>query len=109
MLCGVSLRFNVLCDDVLGGASDKRSPEDRELLVGFQATEALGRFHHSSGRPTQRAIAAFRHRFTLRQTLRTVPIMFSARCFGCWVFRCQSSFCWRFSGAKPSNNTQPCR
>jgi hypothetical protein len=54
MLCGVSLRFNVLCDEVLGGVSDKRSPEDRELLLGFQAMEALGRFHHSSGRSTQR-------------------------------------------------------
>ena len=51
MLCDVSVRFNVLGDEVLGSVSDKRSPEDRELLVGFQATEALRRFHHSSGRP----------------------------------------------------------
>jgi hypothetical protein len=42
MLCGVSLRFNVLGDEVLGSVSDKRSPEDRELLVSFQSTEALG-------------------------------------------------------------------
>lgn len=34
--------------------SDKRSPQDRKLLVGFQSTEALGGFHHSGGRPTQR-------------------------------------------------------
>jgi hypothetical protein len=47
MLCDVSVRFNVLGDEVLGSVSDKRSPEDRELLVGFQATEALRRFHHS--------------------------------------------------------------
>ena len=51
MLCGVGVRFNVLGDEVLGSVSGKRSPEDRELLVGFQATEALCRFHHSSGRP----------------------------------------------------------
>jgi hypothetical protein len=51
MLCGVSVRFNVLGDEVLGGVSGKRSPEDRELLVGFQATEALSRFQHSSGSP----------------------------------------------------------
>jgi hypothetical protein len=54
MLCGVSLRFNVLGDEVLDSVSDKRSPEHRELLIGFQATEAFGRVHHSSGRPAQR-------------------------------------------------------
>ena len=54
MLCGVGLRFNLVRDELLGGVSDKRSPEDRELLVGFQAAEAFSRFHHSSGRPAQR-------------------------------------------------------
>jgi hypothetical protein len=42
MLCGIGLRFNLLRDEVLARVSDKRSPEDRELLVGFQTTEALG-------------------------------------------------------------------
>jgi hypothetical protein len=73
MLCGVSLWFNVLCDEELGAVSDKRSPEDRELLVGVQATEALCA---SIPAAVQRsAIAAFCHRFTLQQTRRTVPIM----------------------------------
>ena len=54
MLCGISLRFNVFGDEVLGSASDKRGSEDRELLLGFQATEALGGFHYSGGRPAQR-------------------------------------------------------
>ena len=73
MLCGVGLRFSPVRDELLEGVSDKPSPEDRELLVGFQAAEAFSRFHHSSGS----AIAAFRHRFTLRQTRRTLPMMFS--------------------------------
>jgi hypothetical protein len=51
MLCGVGLRFNLVRDELLGGVSDKRSPEDRELLVGFQAAEAFSRFHHSGGGP----------------------------------------------------------
>ena len=34
--------------------SGERSPEDRELFVGFQSTEPLGGLHHSSGRPAQR-------------------------------------------------------
>ena len=54
MLCGVGLRFNLVRDELLEGVSDKRSPEDRELLVGFQAAEAFSRFHHSSGGPAQR-------------------------------------------------------
>ena len=54
MLCGVGLRFNLVRDELLEGVSDKRSPEDRELLVGFQAAEAFSRFHHSSGCPAQR-------------------------------------------------------
>ncbi len=76
MLCGVNLRFNVLDCALLGSVTDERSPEDWELLVGFQAMEALGCFHHSSGGPAQ-CHCRFRHRFTLRQTRRTVPIMFS--------------------------------
>jgi hypothetical protein len=32
MLCGVSLRFNVLCPEVLCSVIGKRNPENRELL-----------------------------------------------------------------------------
>jgi hypothetical protein len=76
MLCGIGLRFNLLGGDVFGRVSDKRSSEDREQPVGFQSAEALA----ASTMPAavqRRAIAAFRHHFTLRQTRRTVPIMFS--------------------------------
>ena len=78
MLCGVGLRFNPGGEELLEGVSDKRSPEDRELLVGVQAAEAFSRFHHSSGGPAQR------HRSIspslqpiCEQTRRTLPIMFS--------------------------------
>ena len=54
MLCGVGLRFNLVRDEFLGGVSDERSPEDRELIVGFQAAEAFSRFHHSDGASAQR-------------------------------------------------------
>jgi hypothetical protein len=64
MLCGVSVVFNSL-DDVLGLMSCKRSSENGQVLVGFQSTVQ------------RNAIAAFRHRFTLRQTRCTVPIVFS--------------------------------
>jgi hypothetical protein len=53
MLCGVGLRFNLLRDELLGRMSDQRSPEDRELLVGLQTTEAFGCFHHAGGRPAK--------------------------------------------------------
>jgi hypothetical protein len=49
MLCSVSSLFNVLDEEVFGSVSDKRRPEDRELLVGFQATEALGRLLNRPG------------------------------------------------------------
>ena len=49
MLCAVSLRFNVVSDEMLGSVSDKGSPEDRELLVSFQATEGAGHRELSSG------------------------------------------------------------
>jgi hypothetical protein len=75
MLCGVSVVFNSL-GDVLGLVSCKRSSENGQVLVGFQSTKPLA----ASIMPAavqRNAIAAFRHRFTLRQTWRTVPIMFS--------------------------------
>ena len=75
MLCDVSVLFNSL-GDVLGLMSCKPSSENGQVLIGFQSTEAFGCLHHARGGPAQ-AIAAFRHRFTLRQTRRTVPIMFS--------------------------------
>jgi hypothetical protein len=53
MLCGVNVVFNSLGDGV-GLMRGKRSPEDRELLVGFETTEALGRFHHAGSRPPDR-------------------------------------------------------
>jgi hypothetical protein len=51
MLCGIGWRFNLFGGDVYGRVSDKGSSEDREQLVGFQAAEALGRFHHACRRP----------------------------------------------------------
>src|SRR6516164_9680854 len=70
MLCGVSVVFNSL-GDVLGLMCCKCNSEKGQVLIGFQSTEAFGCLHHAGGGP------AFRHRFTLRQTRRTVPIMFS--------------------------------
>src|SRR5262249_24720977 len=75
MLCGISVVFNLL-GDVFALVSCQRRSENRQVLMGFQSTEALGRFQHS-GAVQRSAIAALRQRFTLRQTLRTVPIMFS--------------------------------
>src|SRR5437763_15153028 len=76
MLCAVSVVLNWL-GDVLGLISCKRSSENGQVLVGFQSTETFGCLHHASGRPAKRHAPAFRYRFTLRQTGRTVPIMFS--------------------------------
>jgi hypothetical protein len=59
---------------VFGRVSDKGSFEEREQPVGFQTAEALGRFHHACRRPAERHGGI---RFTLRQTRRAVPIMFS--------------------------------
>src|SRR5215831_14104538 len=53
LLCGVSVVFNSL-GDILGLVSCKRSSESGQVLVGFQSTEALGRFQHAGGRPAQR-------------------------------------------------------
>src|SRR5262249_37969678 len=75
MLCGISVVFNSL-GDVFALVSCQRGSENRHVLMGFQSMEALGRFQHAGGRPAS-AIAASRQRFTLRQTRRTVPMMFS--------------------------------
>jgi hypothetical protein len=61
---------------LLGLKSSQRGFEYWQLLVRLEASEAFGGFHHAGGGPTQRMLA-FRHRFTLRQTRRTVPITFS--------------------------------
>ena len=72
MLCGISVVFNSL-GDVFALVSCQRGSENRQVLMGFQSTETLGRFQHAGGCP------AYRHRqpLTLRQTRRTVPMMFS--------------------------------
>ena len=67
--------FNSL-GDVLGLMSCKRSTKNGQVLVGFQSPEAFRRPIMPAA-VQRNAIAAFRHRFTLRQTRRTVPIMFS--------------------------------
>ena len=54
----------------------ERSSESWQVLVGFQSTEAFGRLQHAGGSPAQ-CHRGIRHRFTLRQARRTVPIMFS--------------------------------
>ena len=76
MLCGVSVVFNWL-GDVLGLMSCKRSSENRQLLVSFKRRKPWLPPHAGRG-PAQRH-PAWRHRFTLRQTRRTVPCMFSWR------------------------------
>jgi hypothetical protein len=64
-----------LLGDVFALVSCQRGSENRQVLMSFQSTEALGCFQHAGGLQRS-AIAALRQRFTLRQTLRTVPIMF---------------------------------
>jgi hypothetical protein len=65
-----------LLGDVFALVSCQRGSENRQVLMSFQSTEAL--VASSMPAAVQRsAIAALRQRFTLRQTLRTVPIMFS--------------------------------
>ena len=53
MLCGISVVFNSL-GDVFALVSCQRGSENRQVLMGSQSTEALGRFQHSGGRPAQR-------------------------------------------------------
>jgi hypothetical protein len=53
MLCGISIVFNSL-DDVFGLMSRKHGAQNRQVLVGFQSTESLGRLQHAGGRPAQR-------------------------------------------------------
>jgi hypothetical protein len=53
MLCGISVVFNLL-DDVFALVSCQRRSENRQVLMGFQSTEALGCFQHAGGRPTER-------------------------------------------------------
>jgi hypothetical protein len=62
MLCGISVAINSV-GDVLGLVSYQRGSEDRQVLVGFQSTEAFDRFQHAGGRPAQchRSIAPALH------------------------------------------------
>ena len=41
MLCGVGLRFNLVRDELLGGVSDERSPEDRESACRLSSGGSL--------------------------------------------------------------------
>jgi hypothetical protein len=75
MLCGIGGVFNSFGDGV-GSISGQCRSENRQVVVGLQPAEALGRLQHDSGSPAQR-ISTFCQRFTLRQTRRTVSIMFS--------------------------------
>ena len=50
MLCGISVVINSV-GDVLGLVSYQRGSESRQVLVGFQSTEAFDRFQHAGGRP----------------------------------------------------------
>jgi hypothetical protein len=77
MLRGVSVRFNPFRDDVLCVMCCKRRLENGQLLVRFQTTEKPLAASSMPAAVQRNAIAAFRHRFTLRQTRRTVTIMFS--------------------------------
>jgi hypothetical protein len=73
-LCG----FHVLlkCGRVLELKGGRRGFERGQVFVGFQPTESLG--SSTMAAAVQRnTMAEFRHRFTLRQTRRTVAIMFS--------------------------------
>src|SRR6516225_4566694 len=49
----IGVVFNLL-GDVFALVSCQRRSENRQVLMGFQSTEALGRFQHSGGRPAQR-------------------------------------------------------
>ena len=75
MPCVISVIFNSL-GDIFGLIRGERSSENRRLLVGFNRRNPLA----ASTMPAavqRSAMAAYRHRFTLRQTRRTVPIIFS--------------------------------
>src|SRR5207342_2559874 len=81
MLCGLQVVLKVLFGRLLGLKSSQRGFEYWQLLVRLEALEAFGGFHLVASimpAAVQRsAMLAFRHRFTLRQTRRTVPITFS--------------------------------
>src|ERR1700722_8408294 len=56
--------------------SGKRDPQGRKLLVGFEPAKAFLGFVHGRSGPAQSHRGRL-HRFTLRVTRRTVPIIFS--------------------------------
>jgi hypothetical protein len=62
VLCGISVVFNLL-DDVFALVSCQHTSENPQVLMGFQSTEALGRFQDAGGCPAQchRGIAPTLH------------------------------------------------
>ena len=57
MLCGFHVLLKFLFGRVLGLMSSQRGFEYLVAAVGLEAAEALGRFHHASGGPTQRLVS----------------------------------------------------
>src|SRR5271157_2220286 len=75
-LCGLGSQFNGAFGGMLGLVGYQRRPQCRELLVGLSRRKPLAA--SSMAALVQRsAIDASCQRFTLRQTRRMVPIMFS--------------------------------
>jgi hypothetical protein len=54
----IDVRFHA---ELLGGVSDKRSPEDRELFVGFQTTEPLAGLPPNLIAPPMLSLGSTRH------------------------------------------------
>ena len=48
-------------------------------------------------------LSALSGRHTNRRSLWDSDVEY---CFGCWGYRCQSSFCWRFSGTTEGLNAE---
>src|SRR5262245_58064303 len=53
-LCSIQVLLKLVTGRVLELMSSQRGSERGQVFIGFQPTEALGRFHHSGGRPAQR-------------------------------------------------------
>ena len=65
MLCGFQTVLKFLLGRMLGVMRGQRGSEYWQLLVRLETSEALGRLQHA-GAVQRSAMAAFRHRFTLR-------------------------------------------
>jgi hypothetical protein len=76
ILCGIGVRFNFICDEMLGGVSDELALRTGRGLQAFNRRKPL--LASIMLAAAQRsAMTALRQRFTLRQTRCTVPSMFS--------------------------------